>query len=96
MRLAETEFPYSTAEKNLFWVKNLPAGVVPDGWQWGTDPTTPTCRTLDQPYRRGVNYTCVIDGYLVSPNVEIVETETLDLKFAHSDHHPVVMTVRSR
>lgn len=94
--LADTDFPYSTDEKNLFWVRELPGKVVPAGWQWGVDPSTPTCRTLEQPYRPGVNYTCVIDGFLVSPNVEILSTETLNLEFANSDHHPVVMSARSR
>lgn len=96
MLLAETDFPYSTPEKNLFWVKPLPEGVVPENWQWGVDESTPTCRTLEQPYKPGVNYTCVIDGFLVSPNVEILATKTGDLGFANSDHNPVVMTVRSR
>jgi endonuclease/exonuclease/phosphatase family metal-dependent hydrolase len=94
--LADTEFPYSTDEKNRFWVRELPGEVVPAGWQWGVDPSTPTCRTLEQPYRPGVNYTCIIDGFLVSPNVEILSTETVNLEFANSDHHPVVMAVRSR
>ena len=96
MLLADTEFPYTTDKKYLFWVHELPAGIVPQGWQWGLDSTVPTCRTLEQSYQIGVNYTCVIDGYLVSPNVEIVRTETVDLKFENSDHNPVVMVARSR
>lgn len=96
MLLADTEFPYTTDKEYLFWVRELPAGIVPQGWQWGLDSTVPTCRTLEQSYQIGVNYTCVIDGYLVSPNVEIVRTETVDLKFENSDHNPVVMVARSR
>lgn len=94
--LADTSFPYTTDEKNKFWVKELPEGVILDGWQWAVDGATATCRTLEQPYQQGVNYTCVIDGFLVSPNVGIEKTETQDLQFSHSDHHPVVMKVRSR
>ena len=60
------------------------------------DPTRPTNRTLEQPYRAGVNYTSVIDGLLVSPNVEVLGVETVDLEFAHSDHNPVRARLRQR
>jgi hypothetical protein len=50
------------------------------------DTTSPTNRTLEQPYRAGVNYTSVLDGFLVSPNIEVVDVTTIDLG-AHSDHN---------
>jgi endonuclease/exonuclease/phosphatase family metal-dependent hydrolase len=94
MRLADTRFPYSTAERHTSWVRDLPAGVTPVGWVWAVDPTSPTNRTLEQPYRPGVNYTSVIDGFLVSPNVDVLSVETVDLGFAWSDHNPVRLRVR--
>lgn len=94
--LSDSEFPYTTPEKNKFWVRPMPPGVVPDDWQWAADPDTPTCRTLEQPYQAGVNYTCIIDGFLVTPNVEILEVETRDLGFENSDHNPVRVLVRGR
>jgi endonuclease/exonuclease/phosphatase family metal-dependent hydrolase len=95
-RLVPTEFPYTTEEKKRAWVRDLPAELVPAGWHWAVDPDTPTNRTLDRPYSPGVNYRSVIDGFLVSPNVEVVGVETLDLDFANSDHNPVRTTLRSR
>jgi hypothetical protein len=34
-----------------------------------------------------------IDGFLVSPNVDVASVKTLDLGFEYSDHNPVLLTV---
>lgn len=74
------------------WLHEFPEDFAPEGFKWAVDPNVPTVRTLDIPYEQGVNFLAVIDGFLVSPNVEIVDVSTLDLSFAHSDHHPVTAT----
>ena len=76
----------------------LEADMLPEGWQFAYDPTTPTCRLLNQPYdpdSPGTQY-YVIDGFLVSPNVTVEAVTTLDLGFAHSDHNPVRLEVTLR
>jgi endonuclease/exonuclease/phosphatase family metal-dependent hydrolase len=95
-RLATTAFPYSTDDRNTFWVRDLPGELTPAGWHWAVDPAAPTNRTVEQPYRPGVNYTSVIDGFVVSPNVEVAEVRTLDLGFENSDHNPVCLVVRKK
>ncbi len=95
-RLTATAFAYTTDEKDTAWLRDLPTDLIPDGWKWAIDPGTPTNRTLDQPYRPDVNYRSVIDGFLVSPNVEILGVETLDLEFANSDHNPVRARLRRK
>ncbi|MGH2935050.1 MAG: endonuclease/exonuclease/phosphatase family protein [Gaiellaceae bacterium] len=95
-RLAATSFPYSTEEKNTFWVRDLPADLTPPGWRWAIDPATPTNRTVEQPYRADVNFTSVIDGFVLSPNVDVVAVETIDLGFENSDHNPVRLSIRKR
>ncbi|MBQ3322125.1 MAG: endonuclease [Firmicutes bacterium] len=65
-----------------------------DGWQLLTDATVPTCRSLDQPYEGADkdNFQFyVIDGFIVSDNIQVEELKTLDLDFANSDHNPVVL-----
>lgn len=93
-RLAAASFDHTTKEKDKAWLRDLPTELIPAGWTWAVDPATPSNRTLDQPYRAGVNYRSVIDGFLVSPNVEVVSVETLDLEFANSDHNPVRARLR--
>lgn len=68
--------------------------MLPDeaGWQFVTDISTPTCRLLNQPYdpsdTANTQY-YVIDGYIISPNVQLETVQTLDLGFENSDHNPV-------
>lgn len=51
----------------------------------------PTCRTADIPWQKGVNYTTVLDGFIVSDNIQ-ASSENLDTDFAYSDHNPVRLT----
>lgn len=77
--------------------KILPAmepGFFPPGWQWAFDPSAPTNRDVNQPYRRGKTPTTVIDFFVVSPNIEVMNVKTIDLGFECSDHQPVRMKVR--
>jgi endonuclease/exonuclease/phosphatase family metal-dependent hydrolase len=67
---------------------------LPDGWQWAIDEKIPTYRLLNSEYVEGETQVGIIDGFLVSPNVEIKNIETLDLKFKNSDHNPVIATFR--
>ena len=50
----------------------------------------PTCRGADIVYTKGVNYTTVVDGFLVTDNVRAT-AENIDTDFAYSDHNPVML-----
>lgn len=93
MRLASTEFPYTTEEKYLFWIHDLAEDFTTLGWKWGIDPSAPTVRTLERAYKKGENYTCIIDGFLVSPNINILLVKTTNLEFRNTDHNPVYIKV---
>lgn len=53
----------------------------------------PTCRSTDMAYTKGVNYSVVIDGFIVSENIEVdmEKIENIDTDFKYSDHNPVKM-----
>lgn len=68
--------------------------LLPDGWQWVYDPTTPSNRRVDFPYDEATTRTTVIDQFLISPNVELVKVRTLDRGFENSDHQPVTARFR--
>ncbi len=60
------------------------------------DSETPSCRSLDQSYVDADKDTFqyyLIDGFIVSSNLEVEYFETQDLDFVNSDHNPVVMKV---
>ncbi|MFF2907329.1 endonuclease/exonuclease/phosphatase family protein [Paenibacillus sp. NPDC057934] len=71
------------------WLQPFPADFLPEGFHWAVDHATPSVRTLDVPYSEGVNFRAVIDGFLVSPNVEVTVVQGQELNFANSDHNPV-------
>lgn len=61
------------------------------------DNSTPTCRSLDQPYAGADADTFhyyMIDGFIVSDNLEVHGIETKDLGFRNSDHNPVILQVK--
>lgn len=89
MKISPEEFAHTTEDKNLFWVYDFPPEMLPTGWRFGVDETTPTVRTLHKPYVEGENYTMIIDGFAYSPNVRLRGVSTLDLGFEHTDHQPV-------
>jgi len=73
------------------WIQSLPSDFTPQGYTWAIDPNTPTVRDLMKPYVPDDNFVAVIDGFLVSNNIEIIEVKTEDLGFVNSDHNPVVL-----
>ena len=80
-----------------FWTPGvLDDSLLPEGWRFAYDTAAPSCRLLNQPYdpadRENTQY-YVIDGFILSPNVELNEVHTLDLAFENSDHNPVELSV---
>lgn len=71
--------------------------LLPEGWRFACDLETPSCRLLNQPYdpadAAGTQY-YVIDGFILSPNVDLETVKTLDLGFENSDHNPVLLSVK--
>ncbi len=54
------------------------------------DKLVPTCRNCDVPYDEG-NFTIIVDGFLITPNVNVSYLENISTEFSYSDHNPVVM-----
>ncbi len=77
------------------WVPGL-LDELPSEWTYIYDETTPTCRLLNQPFDPESELTqyYVIDGFIVSPNVEVVKVETQNENFEFSDHNPVLLEVK--
>jgi endonuclease/exonuclease/phosphatase family metal-dependent hydrolase len=93
MRLAPTDFAYTADDAAQFWIHDFPREELRPGWQVVIDPAVPSVRTNEQPYTAGVNYTTIIDGFVVSPNVQVESVRGVDLGFAITDHQPVIATL---
>ena len=63
--------------------------LMPEEWHWTFDTAAPTNRNNDKAFVKGENGTTVLDYFIVSPNIEILKVETIDLNFENSDHNPV-------
>jgi endonuclease/exonuclease/phosphatase family metal-dependent hydrolase len=46
------------------------------------------------PYVEGKTFVIVIDGFFVSPDVEVVSVKNHDTGFMYSDHNPVTIEFR--
>lgn len=76
------------------WAQPMLVECIPDGINrcedYSCGEVLPTCRNCDVPYEEG-NFTIVVDGFLVSDNVEVTYLENVQTEFDYSDHMPVVM-----
>ncbi|MCL2747393.1 MAG: hypothetical protein FWE59_01905 [Oscillospiraceae bacterium] len=71
------------------WCEPLPEDYLPAGYRWASDYDIPTRRAGDIPYVMGESYTAVMDGFLVSSNIEISSVNAFDLGFRNAAHNPV-------
>ena len=77
--------------ENLTYVdKDYPAS----DWIWAYDPSLPTNRRVKTPYDPGSTLTTIIDCFLLSPNLQLVEVLALDLGFKNSDHQAVQLNAK--
>lgn len=74
------------------WVFQLTNEDLPQGFSIAAATNAPTCRGADIPYEKGIDFTVVIDGFIVSDNVKVETIENIDLEFAYSDHNPAKLT----
>jgi endonuclease/exonuclease/phosphatase family metal-dependent hydrolase len=92
------EFPLTRFGENYqsdsFILSNIATDFMPVGWKWAFDPKLPTNRYLNELYIPDKTFRCLIDHFLVSPNVEVLQNETINLNFRNSDHNPILMSFR--
>ena len=75
----------------------LDADMLESGWQFVFDDSLPTCRSNERPYNdadaAAHNWQYhVIDGFIISPNIEKLSINVIDKDFENSDHNPIYMT----
>ena len=75
----------------------LDESMLDKGWQFVFDDSKPTCRSNQKPYNDAAAAAHdwqyhVIDGFIISPNVEKISVNVIDEDFQNSDHNPVYMT----
>ncbi|MBO4433770.1 MAG: endonuclease [Clostridia bacterium] len=92
---------FSNADKNAYEVKEgmwapgeIDVEAFGEGFDFLMDESVPSCRSLDKAYKdadkKAFQY-YLIDGFIVSDNIEVKELKTQDLGFKDSDHNPVLL-----
>ena len=91
--IADSIDVFPSEQKIPEWVYQLQEEDLAEGYRFvraENAEEVPTCRGADIPYKKGVTYTVIVDGFIVSDNIEAV-AENIDAEFKYSDHNPVVM-----
>ena len=87
--------PDSIRDGNITYAitPGIPPDFLPPGFTWAFDPNYPTNRNVDTPYTKGRTPTTLIDFFVLSPNINLVSTNTVSTGFEFADHQPVGMVV---
>ena len=86
---------YPILSDAAFQAHPIDMSTMPEGFSYVSDDSVPSTRLLNEPYNGDWETTqlYVIDGFLVSPNVQVDRVECLNEEFFYTDHNPVVMEV---
>ena len=72
------------------WAKPIKTELFPECLKLYAPTNAPSRRSADKPYKGdGSDFVAVTDGIIVSDNIEVVLSETIDTGFAYSNHNPV-------
>ena len=64
-----------------------------EDWIWAYDASAPTNRQNYKSFVKGENGTTLLDYFILSPNVELLQAKTIDLEFENSDHNPMFIKI---
>lgn len=80
-------------ESKAFQAFNVDSTLFKKSWLWAFDPSSPTNRYLNISYSQNCK-TVILDFFLLSPNIQLLNVKTLNLNFENSDHNPVTMQIK--
>lgn len=95
--IAEGGSNFPTTQLKPDWLQVLSGDEFGPNFKIVSDNTNPSCRDADIPWEEGVTYATVVDGFIISDNIELINVENIisvndiDINFMYSDHNPVTM-----
>lgn len=81
-------------EKTYSWCHPFPDEAIPEGFSKCTDYAegmVATSRYTNIPYDKDKSFTVILDGFIVSDNVDVSYVQNIDTGYLYTDHNPVVM-----
>ncbi|MGL5756372.1 MAG: endonuclease/exonuclease/phosphatase family protein [Paraclostridium sp.] len=85
---------FDTTQQKPAWLQDIPKDFDPNGFRWAVDANTPTSRTMDIKYKKGENLLSIIDGFLVSDNIDVINVKGYNMDFKYTDHNPVTINFK--
>ncbi|MCR5594244.1 MAG: endonuclease [Lachnospiraceae bacterium] len=74
---------------------SISAEELPEGFSLAVSDNAPSCRSLEEPFTdNDTSQVYIIDGFIVSDNIEVESVEIHDHGFEYSDHNPVRLQIR--
>lgn len=69
---------------------------LPEGFSFAVSDNAATCRLLNAAYSGNYedSQVYVIDGFIVSDNLEVIQIENINVDFQYSDHQPVRLQIK--
>uniref|UniRef100_UPI0038BD4AA6 endonuclease/exonuclease/phosphatase family protein n=1 Tax=Anaerocolumna xylanovorans TaxID=100134 RepID=UPI0038BD4AA6 len=69
---------------------------IADTFSFAVDDSIPTCRMLNGPYTGSyeTSQMYIIDGFIVSNNIQVQNVNVIPTEFQYSDHQPVKLTFK--
>lgn len=96
--LGDSSEYFGVSGENFSWAQSFPFETLPEGFTLAAPLDealpVPTCRNADAPWDPETNFQITIDGFIVSDNIQIISSQTVDTQFRYSDHNPVQMEFR--
>lgn len=76
------------------WAQPFPVEYLPEGIHqclaYDNAEPVPTCRNCDVPYGPDCSVV-IVDGFIISDNINCLWLKNVDTAFSYSDHNPVIM-----
>lgn len=86
-----TNSPFSSGDISFLESPSMDFNWFGEEWNIVYDPEFPTNRKVDKPYINGISQTTILDYFICSPNITILNSKTLYNAFQFTDHHPVYL-----
>lgn len=76
------------------WAAPFPEDLLDSAFKlvapFNPEKPIPSCRNADIPYS-DKNFVLTVDGFIVSENIQVIESDVASMEFKYSDHNPVYM-----
>lgn len=93
--LGDSSKVFGIAGEEYTWAQSFPFELLPENFRLvaplNEENPIPSARNADAPYDKQTQFQLTIDGFIVSDNISVSDSEVIDTGFTWSDHNPVKM-----